>query len=145
MLGIIKPATAIPKAKTCPMDAAILVARLSGMFIASSERKTLPPSIGSAGIILNNGKVKLAIKSPSKNDARCSSIVKSGTEPCFASTKGKRIAAITIFTRGPAKAICNSCEGVGLPSMNATPPSKYSVMSLVLIPKRRATSACPSS
>jgi hypothetical protein len=55
-------------------------------------------------------------------------------------------AAIATLTRGPAMAITNSWPGSsGMRSSLATPPIGSSVMSGVLIPKRRAAAMWPNS
>ena len=54
--------------------------------------------------------------------------------------------AIRRVTTGPATAIRNSAPGESVSRlMRATPPNSHSVMSVMPMPSRRATMACPIS
>ena len=106
--------------------------------MASSARKTRPPSMGKAGMRLNTSRMTLATATcarklaygPSKAICEGSTIPSAPTPSTSASTR-----AITRFTAGPASATTISWLGFsGMRSMEATPPIGNSVTSGVRMP-----------
>jgi hypothetical protein len=99
----------------------------------NAARKTLPPSIGNAGIMLKKHMTVF----------RKNTSIENGTDRSMA---GADISIIKKFVKGPAKAIIISDFGVILDMLTiAIPPNGYRVMLFVSILNFFAANECPSS
>ena len=72
--------------------------------------------------------------------------VQNSLGPATAIPIATQVAAIARVTTGPAIATLNSVPGESVsPFIRATPPNSHSVIEVIGIPLRTATTACPSS
>ena len=108
------------------MLAAMRVARVRGMAMASNERRMRPPSIGNAGIRLKRKSIAFTtIRKLLRVNSMGPPSNGSSTKRSPARSRCTVPARSTIarFTRGPARVIRNSCFGSsGMRSRLATPP-----------------------
>ena len=136
------PTNANSTAITCPTPAARLVARPYDVNIASSERKTRPPSIGNAGNMLNRTKPTLAQNSRIRNEPIIAAGVNTTPIVSIVLSTMNNTPAMATFTAGPASATANSWLGrSGMRSRLATPPIGNNVILRVPMWNRRAISA----
>ena len=143
----------IPTASTRATHAANRVAFEWPTPIASSDRSTRPPSIGSADSMLNTASIALLIVSHAHSVAADGADVPMPANaspmpsvPSHAMPNRKSSPPMATLTSGPAIAINSSWPGVfGFFVICATPPIGSRMISRTGMPNPFATSECPSS